>query len=282
MRPLVSPVSSAPDLPPFELSARLVHGSDIDAARAEYLEQGRYAREAIERVLPGGWRWEGKTVLDFGCGTGRALRHFLDLAPGTELWGSEIDARCIEWNQEHLGQAASFFLNDEVPPLDFPTGKFDLVYALSVFTHLSTHWAGWLLELHRVLAPGGLLVATIMSEGMGERVAGEPWDERNVGMAVYEEGQDWELGGPMVLHSPWWIEEHWGRLFEIERLMPAGFHANEASEGNQGVVVMRKTDRAVGYEELVRLDPSEPREASALYHDVEHLRAEVARLRRNR
>jgi hypothetical protein len=31
--------------------------------------------------------------------------------------------------------------------------------------------------------------------------------------------------------------------------------------------------------ELERLDPSEPREAVALYHDVLHLRAETAALR---
>jgi SAM-dependent methyltransferase len=267
-------------LPPFELSARLVHGDDVDVARAEYLRRGGYSREAIERILPEDWNWEGKRVLDFGCGSGRAIRHFLDLAPGTELWGSDIDPRCIEWDRRHLGHAATFVVNEVVPPTELPTGHFDLVYALSVFTHLSTHWAGWLLELYRVLAPGGLLVVTVMSEGMGERVSGEAWDESSVGMSVYEEGQDWEHGGPMVLHSPWWIEEHWGRLFEIELLMPAGFRANEASHDDQGVVVMRKTDRSVGYAELVALDPSDRREAPALYHEVQHLRAEVADLRR--
>ena len=50
---------------------------------------------------------------------------------------------------------------------------------------------------------------------MCEAVAGEPWDEASVGMNVYEAGQDWSLGGPMVLHSPWWIEAHWGRLFDV-------------------------------------------------------------------
>jgi SAM-dependent methyltransferase len=277
--PLLAMSADIP-LPPFDLSARLVHGSDIDAARTEYLKQGRYSREAIERVIPQGWTWEGKRVLDFGCGAGRAIRHFLDLAPQTELWGTDIDARCIEWNREHFGHGATFAVNGEVPPTELPTGYFDLVYALSVFTHLSTHWAGWLLELYRVLAPGGILVATIMSEGMTEQVSGESWDERSFGMAVYEEGQDWEHGGPMVLHSPWWIEEHWGRLFEIERLMASGFHANEASQDDQGVVVMRKTDRRTDHAGLLRLDPSEGREATALYHDVQHLRAEIADLRR--
>jgi len=45
------------------------------------------------------------------------------------------------------------------------------------------------------------------------------------------------------------------------------------------VVVLRKNGRGPTFEELVRLDPAEQREATALYHEVQHLRAEVAELR---
>jgi hypothetical protein len=150
-----------------------------------------------------------------------------------------------------------------------------------VFTHISTHWPAWLLELDRVLAPGGRLIVTIMSEGMCEAISGESWDEGNVGMNVYEAGQEWSLGGPMVLHSPWWIEEHWGRLFDIERLKSRGFHGDtvEPGQDDQGIVVLRKAERRQTPEELERLDPTQAREAPALYHDVLHLRAEVAGLR---
>ena len=37
-----------------------------------------------------------------------------------------------------------------------------------------------------------------MGEAMSIGVAGEEWVEDRVGMNVYEAGQDWELGGPMV------------------------------------------------------------------------------------
>jgi len=103
-------------------------------------------------------------------------------------------------------------------------------------------------------------------------------------MNVYEAGQDWELGGPMVLHSPWWLREHWGRLFEIETIEPRGFAGNHPSWGqhDHGVVVARKTERAASFEELTRVNPSEPREAIALLQEVEHLRAEVQSLRKER
>lgn len=258
-----------------------MHGPEREKARAEYLARGKETRQALERALPDDWNWAGKSVLDFGCGAGRAIRHLLDLAPGCELWGSDIDPACIEWDNQHLGPGASFVVNEETPPLPFPDGKFDLIYALSVFTHISTHWPAWLLELDRVLAPGGRLIVTIMSEGMCQAISGEPWNEENVGMNVYEAGQEWSLGGPMVLHSPWWIEEHWGRLFDIERLRSRGFHGDTVAPGqdDQGVVVLRKTERTPTHKELERIDPAQAREAPALYHDILHLRAEVAELR---
>ena len=110
-------------------------------------------------------------------------------------------------------------------------------------------------------------------------IAGEPWAEAEVGMRVYEAGQSWQLGGPMILHSPWWVQEHWGRLFEIEELCSRGFQAVEAGEDDHGVVLMRRREEAVSVEELERVDPNDPREARALQRDVLHLRAEVEALR---
>jgi len=268
-------------IPPVDLSARLSRAPRASRDRERYLERGRESLRAIERALPDDWGWAGKKVLDFGCGAGRTIRHLAPLAPQCELWGSDISATCIEWNRRHLSPAVSFVANGEAPPLPLPDGQLDLVYALSVFTHIADHWAAWLLEIDRILAPGGRLVATFMGEGMCEAVSGEPWDEGSIGMNVYEAGQDWEVGGPMVLHSPWWIEAHWGRLFAIERLRPRGFleGAAEPGQDDHGVAVLRKTPGTVSVEELERLDPAEEREATALHHDVLHLRAEVAALR---
>jgi hypothetical protein len=154
---------------------------------------------------------------------------------------------------------------------------------LSVFTHIDRLWASWLLELHRILAPGGFLVATIMSEGMSQRVAGVAWDDSQVGMAVYESGQGWELGGPMVLHSPWWVREHWGRLFEVVDVRARGFFddSGQRAQDDHGVAVLKKRSgpTSLTVPDLERPNPSEPREASALQHDVLRLRAEVASLR---
>jgi SAM-dependent methyltransferase len=100
-------------------------------------------------------------VLDFGCGYGRVARlmyyytspeNFYALDP----WDEAI-ALC---HQAHL--PGTFLLSDYLPS-DLPVeGEFDLIYAFSVFTHLSERAAHVALEtLRRYVRPNGFLVVTI-------------------------------------------------------------------------------------------------------------------------
>ena len=51
------------------------------------------------------------------------------------------------------------------PPLPWPDATFDAVVGVSVFTHLTRDaQAAWLAEMQRVIAPGGLLLASIFSD----------------------------------------------------------------------------------------------------------------------
>lgn len=104
-------------------------------------------------------------VLDYGCGWGRLMRLLPwymdpDQLHGTDPWDVSIDLcrqhRCF-------GQ---FALCDYVPRnLPFAE-KFDLIYAFSVFTHLSERTAGAVMQvLHQYLAPNGMLVITIRPPG---------------------------------------------------------------------------------------------------------------------
>ncbi len=108
-----------------------------------------------------------RRALDFGCGAGRVLRHFNDGAQHSEISGCDIDEPSIAWARERLAPPFHPFAVAEVPGLPQPDEYFDVAWALSVFTHLTDHWAGWLLELHRVLRPSGYLIATFMGENSG-------------------------------------------------------------------------------------------------------------------
>jgi SAM-dependent methyltransferase len=242
-----------------------------------YHELGHRTYAEIVDRLPPGWSFNEKRILDFGCGAGRTLRHFVREAEVSEAWGCDIDEASVSWLRENLCPPFKTFLNGPEPPLSQPSSSFDLIWGISVFTHLTDSWSRWLTELHRVLKNDGLLYLTFMGSGMSEIIAGEPWDEDAVGMNVLKYGQSWDLGGPMVMHSPWWIEEHWGRGFEILSLSPAGF-ANDDSLGH-GSVLMRKRDVAITPDILEQVAVTEERETRALLHNVGQLHQESVGLR---
>jgi SAM-dependent methyltransferase len=270
-------VSDELPLPPLELANRVGCLDSAEDPFQWYTELGMELRDGVMAALPGGWTLEGKRVLDFGCGAGRTLRHFIGDADKAGFWGCDIDEPSIAWIREHLSPPLHVFLNSPAPPLAVADGTFDLVYAISVFTHLADSWADWLLELNRVLAPEGLLLLTFIGEGAIAWVTDEPWVEERIGMYVINYGQSWDLGGPMVVHSPWWIRAHFQRAFEIVELRPTGFGG--VPDQGHGTVLMRKRTHTCTAEALRRPEPDEPREAIALAHNRRRLFAEIAALR---
>jgi SAM-dependent methyltransferase len=264
-------------LPPFDLASRVGSLRESDDPWAIYDLLGRLTVRDLLAALPEGYSLDGRRVLDFGCGAGRTLRQLVADGGGAELWGCDIDAESIDWLSANLAPPVHAFLNGELPPLDQPDETFDIVYCVSVFTHLTRSWSAWLAELHRVLKPDGLLLTTFMGEGQASLMAPDEWKEDSVGMLILEPGQSWAMGGPMVLHSRWWIREHWGRLFDVVSLSPHGFAVDEPGAGH-GLAVLRKKDVSVSLGELEA--PSEdPREAVALARNVDRLVRDLESLR---
>ena len=259
-------------LPPAHLARRVGINDPGDPLRS-FEELGRSSREMILDLLPPGWTFAGKRVLDFGCGPGKVLRYFLAEAADGTFYGCDIDAPSIEWLERHLSPPLEVFVNEERPPLPFEDDRLDLVWAMSVFTHIVDAWSDWLVELRRILNPGGLLIASFLGRGVCEQLTGEPWVEDNFGMNVFGYGQPWDEGGPNVLLSPWWIRAHWGRAFDIVDLRDSG--------SGHGFVVLRKpaSGPAPSPRDLERPEAGERREVLALQHDVEQLRREVRALR---
>ncbi len=268
--------------PPIELATRVgeLHGADF----ALYEEIGRNVRAEILGVLPESWTFDGKRVLDFGCGAGRTLRHFLAEAENGSFHGCDIDGPSIAWLEAHLSPPLHVFVNGEEPPLALETESLDLIWAISVFTHISDHWAAWLVELHRLLRDDGLLIATILGPALSEEWTGATPDPRvgrgqhvadadRIGMNVLHRGRSWDQGGPAVFLSSWWVEEHWGRAFEILTLREEGFAAAPRWRG-QGVLLARKRPVEITVEELEKVDPRDGREIEALRHNIRQLHHE--------
>ncbi len=143
-------------------SGELIHRTSGHRDR-EHFAQSRAPglRTVLALAAEGGCEIEKlEHVLDFGCGCGRLLAAWEPYCPSVEVCGVDLDGDLIDWCNEYL-PFVDARQNRLEPPLDFPAGRFDLIYAASVFTHLTAE-AGqaWAEELHRLLRPGGTLVAS--------------------------------------------------------------------------------------------------------------------------
>jgi SAM-dependent methyltransferase len=272
--------TDAAPIPPRELIERTgstAQESDEAFISESYEQAGRTRKAGIVEALPDDWSFDGKRVLDFGCGSGRVLRQFLPEAASGEFWGCDLHAPTIEWLDQNLSPPLHFYVNDRIPT-PHPDSHFDLVYAISVFTHITHEWSAWLLELHRILKPGGLLLATFLGPDAGGRRLSDLPGEDELGMCaktVLGQSLDYS-SGPLVWHSPWWLRSHWGRAFEILELRLGAF---PFAGGRHGFVLGRKRDLSVSRDVLERPDPDDPREFEAQRRQFAMLEQEAAKMR---
>src|SRR4051794_21325953 len=98
---MAEPPDAQPPFPPKELMARVGRESTKDLKSA-YLATGRALKSGVVDLLGPQWIWEGCRMLDFGCGSGRLLRQFLNEARVAEVHGSDIDDEMVSWARKHL------------------------------------------------------------------------------------------------------------------------------------------------------------------------------------
>jgi len=224
-----TPDASGLPLPPAMLRYRV---SEL-LGRDDFLTIGEGCASLMERHsrlmgvdLPGTRR-----VLDFGCGCGRTLRWFLRDFPSVEFHGVDVDEEAIAWCRKNL-PGAIFFQNQPKPPLPYPDRHFDVIYCLSVFTHLDEAMQDlWLAELSRLLVPGGVVLLTVHSD-----LAAKVLDDEGLaalGTAGFVHRRSRKLRGIVpdwyhtTFHSPDYIMQRLAPRFEDIRYetVPDGIQA---------------------------------------------------------
>lgn len=165
-------------------SARLVMLTTASPSIEWFVQSGRAGADSIRALLA---RHDTplsdvQTILDFGCGCGRVLRHWADLP--AEVHGCDYNPVLIDWCRQRLS-FAQFETNGLEPPLPYPAASFDLIYALSVFTHLPEPLhSRWVAELARVLRPGGHLIISTHGEAYLDTLSATERDRFHAGDLV--------------------------------------------------------------------------------------------------
>jgi SAM-dependent methyltransferase len=99
-------------------------------------------------------------ILEWGCGPARLLRHIVNFFPEAAIYGADYNDQSISWCRS-VFKDIRFVKNELAPPLPFSDKFFDVVYAVSVLTHLSSEQQqAWMTELQRVLSFDGCMVIT--------------------------------------------------------------------------------------------------------------------------
>ncbi len=103
------------------------------------------------------------TLLDFGGSTGRLARHWTLQTPSVQVIASDTNMESVAFLCR-TGMAGGLHQAFHPPLHGLPQESLSLVTALSVWTHMTEQQAlGWLVEVRRVLRPGGFAWITVMS-----------------------------------------------------------------------------------------------------------------------
>ena len=231
------------DLPDEDRRFRVIGNRDASA----FLSSGAtdfHRLDRAVRAISGRALWESGRILDWGVGCGRVARHCPKQAAG-RFAGCDIDRDNVDWCAGHL--PGTYIASPLEPPLPFPAASFDVVYGISVFTHLKQPLQfRWLEELRRIAAPGALVLTTIHGETALE-YSGRPSAEYLAAMSAIRwkgllvTGTNTQLDGFVdrpseyvnVFHSEAYVRRRWGEYFRILHVLPGYLNT-------QDLVVMQR------------------------------------------
>jgi SAM-dependent methyltransferase len=180
-----------------------------------------------------------KRILDFGCGSGRTLKALHERLPDSHLFGTDTDPDAIRWDKKNLN-FGEYPVNGFEPPLTYPDDQFDLIYAISVFTHIDERLQFlWLEELKRVSAQGSLLLLTVHGPDVpsASSLTAEQKAQYEKDGFLFVRDKSWSDLFPdyyqTTYHTRKYIEANWTRYFEIVD------YRERSMDGLQDVVVVR-------------------------------------------
>ena len=210
-------------VPPGSLIHLVANTEDV----AWFLETGALAARSIREVLaecnvaPETF----ESILDFGCGVGRVMRHWSDVR-GPRFHGTDYNPRLIDWCRSHL-PFARFEINELDKPLSYSDRSFDFIYCLSVFTHLNqTLETFWMKELSRLLNPGGYLLITAHGDHYLSRLSPDEQAAYREGNVVVQKATRAGSNDCATFHPESYVRGTLANGLEVVRMVPEGALGN--------------------------------------------------------
>lgn len=146
-----------PGFPPPNLQEIFVGKSNEDALNEAYTFY-RFIKTQLGNIST------DSTILDFGVGWGRIIRFFAKDVEENNLFGVDVDPEILKMALS-LRVPGNLLCIEPLGKLPVQDKFFDIIYAFSVFSHLSENSAiHWLHEIIRVLKPGGTFIFTTTTD----------------------------------------------------------------------------------------------------------------------
>jgi SAM-dependent methyltransferase len=151
-----------------------VHYNDFMLTSTDATKVESYLRGAVQFVdilrrscAEAGRDWASlETVLEIGCGYGRIVRELTKFIPPERVSVCDVIEAGARFAAAEFGVHKIPVLEEATP---LPLEHFDLVYLLSVYSHLPRNLVVEnLRRVAAVLKPGGVVVATVHGEGSAQ------------------------------------------------------------------------------------------------------------------
>jgi hypothetical protein len=196
----------------------------------------------VRRLLPADAR-----IMDFGAGWGRVARFFLRDTAAQNIWAVDPMERSIAWMRD-TGLPCTMVQSRSLPPIPGAAcASFDLIYAHSVFSHLSEEYLrAWVPYLMSLVAARGALVLTTRGRNFISSLRQRSkrpgwWREKKLYKGLGRLGERYEAGEFIFVGDRGERSElsgrHYGQAFVPEAYFRAAFPALrvEFSEDVAGV-----------------------------------------------
>ena len=152
-----------------------------------------------------------------------------------KLYGVDVQARPIQWMRDYFPKEFCVYTGCLNPHLPFPDNHFDVIYGFSVFTHIKYLWDNWILELRRVLKPGGLLIQTVHTEHAWQHYYDhreQDWVKGGHSQKMLETREmpyDYFYYGDIGVSQVFWKQEvaraYWSRYVDVIEILPPPTHS---------------------------------------------------------